>query len=153
MENAGQAGSIYKTYQEVAEEIIQGCVDIATEVGNTKIGRPNQASSEEDRNYIESPYALNSIEDFKDNIRSIKNSYLGSNEGDASISDYISFVNQQLDLEVKDAIEHAIVVIDEIPEPFAKTAKSEQADIAREYVGTTLVEVLERVMTELSRQD
>lgn len=153
MENAGQAGSIYKTYQEVAEEIIQGCVDIATEVGNTKIGRPNQASSEEDRNYIESPYALNSIADFKDNIRSIKNSYLGSNEGDASISDYIGIVNQQLDLEVKDAIEHAIAVIDEIPEPFAKTAKSEQADIAREYVGTTLVEVLERVMTELSRQD
>lgn len=68
----------YKTYQEVAEEIIQGCIDIADEVGNTKIGRPHNGSSLDDRNYIESPYSLNSIEDFQDNIRSIKNSYCGS---------------------------------------------------------------------------
>ncbi|MDE5552647.1 MAG: hypothetical protein K2I91_05535, partial [Muribaculaceae bacterium] len=39
MKNAGQAGSRFKTYQEAAEEIIQGCIDIADEVGNTKIGR------------------------------------------------------------------------------------------------------------------
>lgn len=153
MENAGMAGSIYKTYQEVAEEIIQGCIDIATEVGNTKIGRPNQASSEEDRNYIESPYALNSIEDFKDNIRSIQNSYMGSAAGDASISDYIKKVNPSLDAELRSALTRSISVIGEIPEPFAQTAKGEKADIAREYVGTTLVETLEKVMTELAKQN
>lgn len=153
MENAGMAGSIYKTYQEVAEEIIQGCIDIATEVGNTKIGRPNQASSEEDRNYIESPYALNSIEDFKDNIRSIQNSYMGSAAGDASISDYIKKVNPSLDAELRSALTRSISVIGEIPEPFAQTAKGEKADVAREYVGTTLVETLEKVMTELAKQN
>ncbi|MDE6512624.1 MAG: hypothetical protein K2L05_00365, partial [Muribaculaceae bacterium] len=62
MKNAGQPGSRFKTYQEAAEEIIQGCIDIADEVGNTKIGRPHIGSSLEDKTYIESPYSLNSIE-------------------------------------------------------------------------------------------
>ncbi|MGN0235064.1 MAG: imelysin family protein, partial [Paludibacteraceae bacterium] len=31
-------GGIYATYQEAAEELMQGCIDIADEVGNTKIG-------------------------------------------------------------------------------------------------------------------
>jgi hypothetical protein len=151
MINAGQAGSIYKTQLEVAEEIIQGCIDIADEVGNTKIGRPHSGSSLDDRNYIESPYSLNSIEDFQDNIRSIQNSYLGSVSGDASISDYIKSVNPALDTELREAITKSINAIGAIPEPFAQTASGAEAANAVTVVGTDLVNTLNKVYSQLSK--
>lgn len=150
MINAGKAGSIYKTYQAVAEEIIQGCIDIADEVGNTKIGRPNQGGSDDDRNYIESPYSLNSIEDFQDNIRSIENSYFGSVSGDPSISDYIKSVNPSLDAEMRTAIDNSIKAIGAIPEPFAKNARSQAATNAVKVTGTDLVATLEKVYSQLA---
>lgn len=146
-------GGTYATYQEAAEELIQGCIDIADEVGNTKIGRPNNASSEEDRNYIESPYALNSIEDFQDNIRSIQNAYCGSVAGNASVSDYIKSVDANLDTECKKAIENAIAAIGQIAEPFASNAKSSEASNAVKVVGTDLVDVLNKVNAKLSEQN
>ncbi|MBE6295387.1 MAG: hypothetical protein E7086_02615 [Bacteroidales bacterium] len=151
MKNAGEGGSLYKTYQEAAEDLVQGCIDIADEVGNTKIGRPANGSSEDDKNYIESPYSLNSINDFVGNIISIRNAYQGSNAGDASISDYIKSVNPALDTKVKAQIEECIVLIKKIPEPFAKSATGPEADAAVTAVGTDLVDTLEEVMTALSR--
>ncbi|MCH5328160.1 MAG: hypothetical protein J1E02_03990 [Coprobacter sp.] len=152
MKHAGQGGSLYKTYQEAAEDLIQGCIDIADEVGNTKIGRPVIGSSQEDKNYIESPYSLNSINDFADNIVSIQNAYQGSREGDASISDYIRSVNPSLDTEVRNQIQTAIAAIRKIPEPFAKTATTSAAAVnAVTIVGTDLVKMLEKIMSELSR--
>lgn len=150
MINAGKAGSIYKTYQAVAEEIIQGCIDIADEVASQKIGRPNQGTSLADINYIESPYSLNSIEDFQDNIRSIQNSYCGSQNGDASISDYIKNTNPTLDTETRKAISDAITAIAAIPEPFSANAKSQAASNAM-TVTDNLKKTLEKVYSQLSR--
>jgi hypothetical protein len=152
MKNAGQAGSIYKTYQEVAEEVLQGCIDIADEVGNTKIGRPHQGSTLDDRNYIESPYSLNSIEDFVDNIKSIRNAYCGSNSGDVSVSTYVKSVNSDLDTRVRTAIENAITSISAIPEPFAKNASGTAAGTAVTVVGTDLVNVLEEAYQQVLKQ-
>lgn len=152
MMNAGQAGSRFKTYQEAAEEIIQGCIDIADEVGNTKIGRPHIGSSQEDKNYIESPYSLNSIEDFADNIRSIKNAYLGSKSGDVSVSDYIKAISPETDTAVRNAIENAISAIEAVPEPFAKNATGTLAEAAMKAAGTTLVEALENANSVITRQ-
>ena len=64
--NAGKAGSIYKTYQEAAEEIIAGCVDIAGEVADLKMGNPYISSTADQRDYIESPYSCTSTIDFAD---------------------------------------------------------------------------------------
>lgn len=152
MMNAGQAGSRFKTYQEAAEEILQGCIDIADEVGNTKIGRPHIGSSQEDKNYIESPYSLNSIEDFADNIRSIKNAYLGSKSGDVSVSDYIRTISPETDTAVRNAIENAISAIEAVPEPFAKNATGTLAEAAMKAAGTTLVEALENANSVITRQ-
>lgn len=151
MKNAGQAGSIYKTYQAAVEDLVQGCIDIADEVGNTKIGRPANGSSSEDKNYIESPYSLNSINDFYDNIISIENAYTGSKEGDASVSDYIKSVNAALDTEVINLIKQSKEAIRAIPEPFAKSATGPEAENAVKVVGTDLRDKLEEVMTELSK--
>ena len=151
MKNARQAGSRFKTYQEVGEEILQGCIDIADEVGNTKIGRPHMGSSEEDKNYIESPYSLNSIEDFADNIRSIENAYTGSKAGDASISDYIKAVSTSNDTQVRQAIKDAISAIEAIPEPFAKNATGALAGKAVKAAGEDLVAALEEAHALISR--
>lgn len=152
MKNARQAGSRFKTYQECAEEILQGCIDIADEVGNTKIGRPHLGSSQEDKNYIESPYSLNSVEDFADNIRSIKNAYTGSRSGDASVSDYVKSVDPGVDTKVREAIDNTIKAIEMIPEPFAKSATGALSEAAMKAAGETLVDALSEAADLISKQ-
>jgi hypothetical protein len=122
MMNAGQAGSIYITYQEVAEEIIAGAVDIAGEVADLKLGNPYISSTAEQRDYIESPYSCTSTTDFADNIRSIQHAYCGAKTGDYSVSNYIYLQNADLDAKVRKAIEDAIAAIEAI-EDFENTAK------------------------------
>lgn len=145
MKSAANAGSLYKTKQAAAEDIVQGCIDIADEVANTKIGRPVLGATEEDKNYIESPYSLNSIVDFVGNIISIENAYCGSKSGDASISDFIAKVDAELDAEVKALISESKAAIEAIPEPFAKSASTQVAADAQEKVNE-LRDILEEVM-------
>ena len=114
MIHAGKAGSIYKTFQEAAEEIVAGCVDIAGEVADLKMGNPYLSSTEEQREYIESPYSCTSTIDFADNIRSIQHAYCGSMAGDYSISNYVYLQNAELDANVRKAIEEAIQSIEAI---------------------------------------
>lgn len=156
MQNAGQAGSLYKTYQEAAEEIIDGCVTIADEVANTKMGAPYRGvngQADGDRNYIESPYSLNSIVDFVGNIISIENVYCGKGvEGGthASISNYIEDVNLALDTKVKTLIDESKSAIAAIPEPFAKNAGTAATKSAIDKVNE-LVAALEQVASELAK--
>ncbi len=122
MINAGKAGSIYVTYQEVAEEIVAGAIDIAGEVADLKMGNPYISSTPEQRDYIESPYSCTSTIDFADNIRSIQHAYCGVQAGDYSISNYIYRQDAELDAKVRKAIEDAIAAIEAI-EDFENTAQ------------------------------
>lgn len=122
MMNAGKAGSTYLTFQEVAEEIVAGCVDIAGEVADLKMGNPYISSNVAERDYIESPYSCTSTIDFADNIISIKNAYCGAKAGDASVSDYVKSQDAELDATVRTAIDEAIAAIEEIKD-FENTAK------------------------------
>ena len=111
MINAGKAGSLYVSFQEAAEEIISGAVDIAGEVADLKMGNPYTAV---DPDYLESPYSCTSTIDFADNIRSIQHAYCGAQAGDASISDYVKSKDAELDAEVRKAIADAIDAIEKI---------------------------------------
>lgn len=111
MINAGKLGSMYVTYQAAAEEIIAGCVDIAGEVADVKMGNPYSAK---DPDYLESPYSCTSIIDFADNIRSIQHAYCGAQTGDYSISNYVYRQDAELDAKVRTAIEEAITAIEAI---------------------------------------
>lgn len=122
MINAGKAGSIYVSYQEVAEEIVAGAIDIAGEVADLKMGNPYISSTAAQRDYIESPYSCTSTIDFADNIRSIQHAYCGAQTGDYSISNYIYRQDAELDAEVRKAIEDAIAAIEAI-EDFENTAQ------------------------------
>lgn len=148
MRTAGKGGSKYKTYLEAAQEILQGAIDIADEVANQKIGRPANGSSEDDKNYIESPYSHNSQIDFIDNIRSIRNAYAGSNTGDASVSDYIASVAPAVDTKVKSAIDDAIAAIEDCESPFVNNSTSAKWKYSVEVVND-LVDALEEAQQAL----
>ena len=143
MKNAGKPGSIYVTYQEVAEEIIAGCIDIAGEVADLKMGNPYISSTAEQRDYIESPYSCTSTEDFADNIRSIQRAYCGSHAGDYSISNYVYRQNAELDARVRKAIEEAIKAIAEIGD-FENTAQNNPLVKAAIDQVSALEEVLDK---------
>ena len=111
MINAGKPGSTYVTYQAAAEEIIAGCVDIAGEVADVKMGNPYSAK---DPDYLESPYSCTSTIDFADNIRSIQHAYCGAQAGDYAVSNYVYRQDADLDARVRKAIDDAIAAIEAI---------------------------------------
>ena len=111
MINAGKPGSMYVTYQTAAEEIIAGCVDIAGEVADVKMGNPYSAK---DPDYLESPYSCTSTIDFADNIRSIQHAYCGAQAGDYAVSNYVYRQDADLDARVRKAIDDAIAAIEAI---------------------------------------
>lgn len=121
--------------------IVDGIQNIANEVGNVKIGNPTGMGTgddfEYDPDYIESPYSLNSINDFLGNIISIENAYMGIqsskgyNSGETyiqpvsySLSTYIASLDSDLDSRVQSAITAAYEAISAMEEPFAVTAGS-----------------------------
>ena len=123
MINAGKPGSIYVSYQEVAEEIIAGCSNIAGEVAELKLGNPYISSTAEERDYIESPYSCTSTIDFADNIRSIQHAYCGAQTGDYAVSNYVRSQDAELDANVRKAINEAIDAIGAI-QNFENTAQN-----------------------------
>ncbi len=64
----------YTSRFNVVEEIIDGCIDIASEVSGQKIMAPYD---DQDVTLVESHYAYNSLVDFENNIISIRNAYYG----------------------------------------------------------------------------
>lgn len=124
---AGIAGS-KSTFPSLKDAIAQvlsddegSCVAICNEVGTAKIANP---FTNGDIAYVESPYSYNSITDFQDNIRSIRNVWLGSLDGNAAQGSFYSFfaaVGQTvMNVSVEDAFNSAINKIGGMPSPFVK---------------------------------
>ena len=130
--------------------IVQGCVDIADEVGSSKI---YAAWHGEDITYIESPYSYMSITDFANNIHSIENVWMGGVEGQRdnskSLHNYIGSINADLDAKVMSKIENALSKINAMPVPFAlhysDAANGEAVEACAE-----LSEALDEVIDALS---
>ena len=97
------------------------CVGISNEVGTAKIANP---FTNGDIAYVESPYSYNSITDFQDNIRSIRNVWLGSLDGNAAQGSFHNFFAGVGLNEVNEAMEgafnSAINKIGAMPSPFVK---------------------------------
>ncbi len=119
LKNAGQAGSTYVSRTAAVIAILQGCADIADEVGTSKIG---SAFLGEDVTYIESPYSQKSIVDFYNNILSIENSYLGGVEGQRdgskSVQAYVKAIDESVDSRIVSAINNAKEKVNAMPAPF-----------------------------------
>ena len=115
------------------EQLIDGCVDIANEVGTAKIGDPYDLfihNNEEKALYaVESWYSWHSRDDYTNNIYSIRNAYYGSLDGkvsDKSISKLVAGVNAELDMKVSAAITTAASAIQAIPQPFRNNINSQE---------------------------
>ena len=128
-DNMKQAGKNSKsTFSSLTDAISQvlsddegSCFAICNEVGTAKIANP---FANADIAYVESPYSYNSITDFRDNIRSIRNVWLGSTNStanDYSFHTFFASVNQE---SINGAVEHAYVSaiegISNMPAPFVK---------------------------------
>jgi len=124
---AGVAGSrsTFPTLKDAIAQVLSddegSCVAICNEVGTAKIANP---FTNGDIAYVESPYSYNSITDFQDNIRSIRNVWLGSLNGSAASGSFHSFFagvgKGSVNTAVENAFNNAIDKIGAMPSPFVK---------------------------------
>ncbi len=93
-------------------EISGGAAEIADEVGTVKITEPYEEKRTEK---VESWYSWHSIDDYRNNIFSIKNAYLGGLSDNSrttpSLSTYIASKDANLDKKIKDKIEDCLTKI------------------------------------------
>ena len=121
------------------EQLIDGCIDIAGEVGQAKIGDPYDlyvsGKTNEALYAVESWYSWHSRDDYTNNIYSIRNAYYGSLDkivNKNSLSALVAKYNAELDAEVKAAITNAANAIQAIPQPFRNNINSNEAQAAME---------------------
>ena len=119
------------------EQLIDGCIDIAGEVGDAKIGDPYDlyvsGKTNEALYAVESWYSWHSRDDYTNNIYSIRNAYYGSLDGSIntnSLSKLVAKYNPTLDTDVKNAIDAAAKAIQAIPQPFRNNINSKEAATA-----------------------
>jgi uncharacterized iron-regulated protein len=116
------------------EQIIDGCIDIAGEVGSNKIGDPYDyyiSGNKTQALYaVESWYSWHSRDDYSNNILSIRNAYYGSRDGSVaskSLATLMAANNASLDTQMRSAIEAAKNAILSIPQPFRNNINSNEA--------------------------
>ena len=153
MAQSGQAGSTYVTFTNALEAIADGCIDIADEVGTSKIGKCHTG---EDVTYVESPYSQKSITDFYDNILSVQAAYMGGIEGQRdevlSLHTYIKDNNADLDTKALNAINNALTKINAMKAPFVTYYADASAGEAMEAC-QELSDVMSEVKAELTNID
>jgi uncharacterized iron-regulated protein len=115
------------------EQIIDGCIDIAGEVGSNKIGDPYDyyiSGNKTQALYaVESWYSWHSRDDYSNNILSIRNAYYGSRDGSVaskSLATLMAANNASLDTQMRSAIEAAKNAILSIPQPFRNNINSNE---------------------------
>lgn len=114
--NAGKGNEPYKKKQDLFLDLIgdNGMAGICNEVGTGKMVDPYVANGGKgDSAFCESPYSHNTLSDFKDNLISLQNVYLGLNGG-AGIKDLVAAKNKDLDNQIRAQITAAINSFDNI---------------------------------------
>ena len=132
--NAGKAGSTYSTITLASVQILEGCQDILDEVAHSKIGHPYTG---EDKNYIESPHAYNSIQDFYDNVLSCTFSINGGADKSTSYTatSLMAYAMAHYPTEaaaVKGAFEEALKKVNGMKRPFVLNYQDKSAGEAIE---------------------
>jgi len=136
----------YTSAASCVQEIIEKCAEIANEVGSAKIGDPlnlyNEGKTTEALYAVESWYSWHSIDDYSNNILSIRNSYYGvlsySDAGSSSVTpatnslyNLVNGKNADLNTQVVSGINKAWSSIQAIPAPFRNHINSTEAKAAQ----------------------
>ena len=149
------------------ETLLDGCTDIASEVGSAKIGDPYNlyvsGKTTEALYAVESWYSWHSRDDYSNNIRSIRNAYYGSRDGKVnanSISALVASKDAEKDAKAKELIQGAIDAILAIPQPFRNNINSKEAAAAMEacadledFIDNNLKPFMQTNFSEDSRLD
>jgi predicted lipoprotein len=106
----------YGNKKAVFQEIVNAMIGICDEVAAGKIGEPFINA---DPSLEESPYAQNSMTDFRNNIKSVQNVYLGKFNADGvGLEDLVRKYNLSLDNMIKAKINTSITALNNITDPF-----------------------------------
>lgn len=126
--NAGKGSTIFPSRQDAFLEIANAIVDIVGEVGEAKIQEPFAAR---DSLLEESPFAMNSWNDFKDNIIGAKNTYMGTvlDQNSTSIHHFVAKNNSALDVQIQQAFDRSIANLSAFSTPFGRAIFSQPAQV------------------------
>ncbi|MBP0021448.1 MAG: peptidase M75 [Cyanobacteria bacterium SBLK] len=120
----------YLTQKAALEEIVQGMIGCVDEVANEKIGVPLTDKTTDD---LESRFSHSSLSDFKNNLQSVENAYLGGlpdTRRGMSLSDFIARTDARLDRQIKQELNAALEALEAIPDPI-EPAIADAAALAR----------------------
>ena len=146
--NASVTG--FNTHEACVEQMIDGCIDIANEVGTAKIGEPvdfwNAGNTTKALYAVESWYSWHSRDDYKNNILSIANTLVGKCLTESEFLSYNSFSDISSAINNNELPSNSIVgfvgenandvwqktvaawrAIDNIPQPFRNNINSTEA--------------------------
>lgn len=149
--NAGKNSTVYISQKAVLEEMANGLLVIADEVGNGKINDP---FVQEDLTLEESRFSANSKADFADNMRSIQNIYNGTYGNNTAVGsglyDIVKLKDLSLANQVNAEIQAAISDITQINGTFSSAVFNNKNDIAKAQVSVRkLQETLESKVVPL----
>lgn len=106
----------YPTTKAALAEIVNGIIGCVEEVGEEKIGGPIVSKQNLD---FESRFSHNSLADFKNNLTSARNAYLGEFNGTKgkSVSDLVAQSDPAVDREIKTQLQTALNALETVPTP------------------------------------
>jgi len=142
---AGNGSTAYTSQRAAFEEIVNAMSGICDEVANGKLAEPYDQKNPD---LEESPFAGNSIIDFTNNIKGVKNVYTGKFQVDGhGLDELVKKHNLLLDTEINSKIDAAINSLGQINVPFGEaifdqSVQVENAMNAINDLKTTLEEKL-----------
>jgi len=116
--NAGKGSNTYKTQREAFEEIVNAMAGICDEVANGKMTEPYE---QKNAALEESPFAKNSVIDFTNNIKGVRNVYTGKFKTDGhGLDELVKAHNLSLDNEITTNIDASINALGNITLPYGE---------------------------------
>ncbi len=138
----------YSSALNCVETIFDGCIDIAGEVGDAKIGEPYNlkvAGNDTEALYaVESWYSWHSRDDYANNIYSIRNAFLGTLDGsiaEASLYAVLRAKDAGKAATLLNVINRTHSAILAIPQPFRNNIDSEEAKNAMNQCANLVAEI------------
>ena len=159
---AGKGSALYPSQSAMLEEVIQGAIGIADEVGAGKLGDPFGAG---DPLTVESKFSGNSLIDFQFNMRSIRNLYCGrqsvgtesaanacGSSGNSGLAELVSATDGDVHEAMLSAIDTAVTAIGNIPGPYYRAVEASKSDPALAQTIQTAIDAVQSVMDVMQGQ-
>ncbi len=162
--NPGLDNAYYSSFNACVSEALLGAIGIADEVANVKISDPIDAEIESTGTgllEVESWFSHNSISDFTNNVRGIKEAYMGklcttasSFDVDTTPATYslgyrLALIDSSAASEVVTALNDAIAAVAAMPAPFRDNLSWSSENLAAKEAVSAVQEALESAYVTL----